>query len=58
MSERYGELKMPLRLFTSPQDHVVEPAGSEFLAAHYGGPVEHPGSSAATTWRRRTTTAT
>ena len=27
MSERYGELKMPLRLFTSRQDHVVEPAG-------------------------------
>jgi carboxylesterase len=41
MSERYGELKMPLRLFTSHQDHVVEPAGSEFLAAHYGGTVEH-----------------
>jgi carboxylesterase len=41
MSERYGELKMPLRLFTSRQDHVVEPAGSEFLASHYGGPVEH-----------------
>ena len=41
MSERYGELTMPLRLFTSHQDHVVEPAGSEFLAAHYGGPVEH-----------------
>jgi carboxylesterase len=41
MSERYGELTMPLRLFTSHQDHVVEPAGSEHLAAHYGGPVEH-----------------
>ena len=41
MSERYGELKMPLLLFTSHQDHVVEPAGSEYLAAHYGGTVEH-----------------
>jgi carboxylesterase len=41
MSERYGELKMPLRLFTSHQDHVVEPAGSEHLAANYGGTVEH-----------------
>jgi carboxylesterase len=41
MSERYGELKMPLRLFTSRQDHVVEPAGSEYLAANYGGTVEH-----------------
>ncbi len=41
MSERYSELTMPLRLFTSRQDHVVEPAGSEYLAAHYGGAVEH-----------------
>jgi carboxylesterase len=41
MSERYGELKMPLRLFTSHQDHVVEPAASEYLAANYGGTVEH-----------------
>ena len=41
MSERYAELKMPLRLFTSRQDHIVEPAGSEYLAAHYGGTVEH-----------------
>ena len=41
ISHRYGELKQPLRLFTSRQDHVVEPAASEYLAAHYGGPVEH-----------------
>ena len=41
MAERYGELTMPLLLFTSRQDHVVEPAQSEHLAAHYGGPVDH-----------------
>ena len=32
---------MPLLLFTSRQDHVVEPSQSEYLAAHYGGPVDH-----------------
>jgi carboxylesterase len=41
MADRYGELTMPLRLFTSRQDHVVEPSNSEHLAATYGGPVEH-----------------
>ena len=32
---------MPLRLFTSRQDHVVPTDDSTFLAATYGGPVEH-----------------
>ena len=41
MADRYGELTMPLLLFTSRQDHVVEPAQSEYLAATYGGPVDH-----------------
>ena len=41
LADRFGELAMPLRLFTSRQDHVVEPANSEHLAATYGGPVEH-----------------
>jgi carboxylesterase len=41
MADRYGELTMPLLLFTSRQDHVVEPAQSEHLAATYGGPVDH-----------------
>ena len=41
MAERYGELKMPLLLFTSHQDHVVEPSQSEYLAEHYGGDVDH-----------------
>ena len=41
MTDRYGELTMPLLLFTSHQDHVVEPKQSEHLAATYGGPVDH-----------------
>lgn len=41
LGDRYGELSMPLLLFTSSQDHVVEPSQSEYLAAKYGGDVEH-----------------
>jgi carboxylesterase len=41
MADRYGELSMPLLLWTSRQDHVVEPAQSVHLAATYGGPVDH-----------------
>jgi carboxylesterase len=41
LESRYGELRMPLLLFTSRQDHVVEPSQSEHLAAAYGGPVDH-----------------
>lgn len=41
LAPRYPEMTMPLLLFTSRQDHVVEPAQSEQLAANYGGPVEH-----------------
>ena len=41
LAPRYGELTMPLLLFTSRQDHVVEPAQSEYLAEHYGGTVDH-----------------
>lgn len=37
---RFGELTMPLRLFSSRHDHVVEPADGDHLAATYGGPVE------------------
>ena len=36
-----ASLTSPLLLLTSRQDHVVEPANSEHLAATYGGPVEH-----------------
>ena len=41
LQDRYGELTMPLLLFTSRQDHVVEPADSEYLAERYGGAVDH-----------------
>jgi carboxylesterase len=41
MTNRYDELTVPLLLITSRQDHVVEPANSEHLAASYGGDVEH-----------------
>jgi len=41
MTDRFGELTMPLLLITSRQDHVVEPTNSEHLAANYGGEVEH-----------------
>ena len=41
MTDRYGELTMPLLLITSRQDHVVEPVNSEHLAVNYGGDVEH-----------------
>ena len=40
LSRQYGSLKMPLLLFTSTQDHVVDPGNSDALAAAYGGPVE------------------
>ena len=41
IADRYGEISVPLRLFTSRNDHVVDPGDSEHLAAVYGGPVEH-----------------
>jgi len=36
----YESMRIPLLLLNSPQDHVVEPAQAEFLATHYGGPLE------------------
>ncbi|MCU1398812.1 MAG: putative acylglycerol lipase [Acidimicrobiales bacterium] len=36
----YESLRMPLLLLNSPQDHVVEPVQAEYLATHYGGPIE------------------
>jgi carboxylesterase len=41
LSARYRSLTIPLRLFTSHNDHVVAPSDSEYLVEHYGGPVEH-----------------
>jgi carboxylesterase len=40
LSVRYGDVSVPLLLFTSENDHVVEPAQSDQLVAAYGGPVE------------------
>ncbi|HUF98063.1 MAG TPA: alpha/beta fold hydrolase [Ilumatobacter sp.] len=37
----FDTMTMPLRLLTSRQDHVVAPADSEYLAATWGGDVEH-----------------
>ena len=37
---QYGSMQIPLLLLNSPQDHVVEPAQGDYLAANYGGPVE------------------
>jgi carboxylesterase len=39
--ESWGDLTAPLLLFTSEQDHVVDPADSAHLASTYGGPVNH-----------------
>ena len=36
---RYPAMRQPLLLLSSPQDHVVEPAQGDFLAATYGGEV-------------------
>lgn len=41
LAERLTEGTVPLRLFTSRHDHVVDPADSEFLEAAWAGPVEH-----------------
>lgn len=35
------DLKQPLLLVTSRQDHVVSPEDSVYLAANYGGTVDH-----------------
>lgn len=40
LTDRFGELTMPLRLFTSRHDHVVDPADSDHLAESWGGRVE------------------
>ena len=36
---RLATLRPPLLLLSSPQDHVVEPASADHLAAHAGSPV-------------------
>jgi carboxylesterase len=40
LGAEYPNMRIPLLLLNSPQDHVVEPAQGDHLAANYGGPVE------------------
>ena len=40
LAPRYSSIKVPLLLFTSVQDHVVQPSDSDAVAAVYGGPVQ------------------
>ena len=40
LASRYPSIKMPMLLFTSIQDHVVQPSDSDAVAATYGGEVE------------------
>lgn len=41
ITTKFTDMTMPLKLFTSRQDHVVDPADSEYLASAWGGNVEH-----------------
>ena len=40
LGDEYPGMRIPLLLLNSPQDHVVEPAQGDYLAACYGGPVQ------------------
>ncbi len=40
LGAEYPTMRVPLLLLNSPQDHVVEPAQGDYLAATYGGPLE------------------
>jgi carboxylesterase len=40
LAPRLGEIRCPVLLFTSVQDHVVPPSGSDLLASSVSGPVE------------------
>lgn len=37
LAQRYSDIKMPMLLFTSLQDHVVTPSDSDQLMSEYGG---------------------
>jgi carboxylesterase len=41
MADRYGELKMPILMYTSKHDHVVDPSTSGHLVSTAGGHVDH-----------------
>jgi carboxylesterase len=40
IANEYPNMKIPLLLLNSPQDHVVPPEQGDYLAEHYGAPVE------------------
>jgi carboxylesterase len=40
VSERLSEIRCPVLLLHSPQDHVVPPSNADHLAARVGGPIE------------------
>jgi carboxylesterase len=40
LRERLADIGCPVLLLTSPQDHVVDPVSSDFIAASVSGPVE------------------
>jgi len=40
LSGRYGELRMPVLLINSVQDHVVDPSNADYLAEQVGSRVE------------------
>ncbi len=40
LSTKLGDITCPCLIFTSTQDHVVEPSNSDFLASSVSGPVE------------------
>jgi carboxylesterase len=40
LTAEYPTMNIPLLILASPQDHVVPPAHQDYLAEHYGGPVE------------------
>jgi carboxylesterase len=40
LEPRLADIRCPVLLFSSPQDHVVPPSAGDLLAARVGGPVE------------------
>jgi carboxylesterase len=40
LADEYPTMHIPLLLLNAPQDHVVDPIQSDYLAEHYGGQVE------------------
>ena len=40
LAGRLGDIRCPVLLLNSPQDHVVPPSNADFLAERVGGPIE------------------